>query len=568
VDFFNNTTGQDLGSIAVNGSGHAVLTIAALTNPNFVLGPNSIAATYTDTLDSTFAGSAATISETVKSPDGVGLQLTGGGSPSVYSESLTFTATVTPSVPGAPTPTGSVSFYDGATLLTKLPLPSGSNQVGATISNLAALSTAHNIVAKYSGDSFNAGGTSNTLPQQVNPDPTQTTVATSDSAAVFGEPLTFTATVMDTTGLASIAPTGSVTFVIDGVAQTTSVTLHSGQASFTIATLSVSGSPHTVAARYSGTTNGFAASHGSLAGGQTISQDGTNVGLTSSANPSGFGQSVTFTATVSPASPGTIAPTGSVIFIIDGDSAHGITVPLSGGKARYTTSTLSQAMHTVDVIYGGNANFIGNSATTLDQSVIAATTTTVKSSLNPASPGQNVTFTAMINRTGATGTVNFYDGSTFIGQGTVSSGVATFTTNGLTTGNHTISARYVGDSNFAASGGSVVENVYPPVASITAQLSAPAGTDYQTTPFAIYGYAFAANGAMTTAAGTATLVIKSAPSGGAIVSGNTSANFTALTDRWGFNGLEFNTSGTFVLEIMFGNIVSQELTISAPGRLH
>jgi hypothetical protein len=98
-------------------------------------------------------------------------------------------------------------------------------------------------------------------------------------------------------------------------------------------------------------------------------------------------------------------------------------------------------------------NFTGNTLTISPD----ATTTTVASSLNPSPFGQAVTFTAAVtaNAPGSgtpTGTVTFYDGSTALGTGTLSGGVATFTTTatGLAAGNHTITAWYNGDGNFLA----------------------------------------------------------------------------------------------------------------------
>ena len=51
-----------------------------------------------------------------------------------------------------------------------------------------------------------------------------------------------------------------------------------------------------------------------------------------------------------------------------------------------------------------------------------------------------------------TGTVNFFDGATQIGTGTLnSSGVATFSTSTLSVGTHSITAVYAGDTNFTTS---------------------------------------------------------------------------------------------------------------------
>ncbi|MEU7861907.1 ice-binding family protein [Nonomuraea sp. NPDC049141] len=76
------------------------------------------------------------------------------------------------------------------------------------------------------------------------------------------------------------------------------------------------------------------------------------------------------------------------------------------------------------------------------------TTTTLTSSPNPSRDGQPVTFTAKVDGDvsgiGPTGTVLFKEGSTVIGSAYAdATGIATFTTSGLTRGVHEITAVYV-----------------------------------------------------------------------------------------------------------------------------
>jgi hypothetical protein len=96
----------------------------------------------------------------------------------------------------------------------------------------------------------------------------------------------------------------------------------------------------------------------------------------------------------------------------------------------------------------------------------------VVSSANPALPGTNVTFTMTISAVapGAgtpTGTVDFRIDGSVIGSGTLSGGVATFTTNTLALGSHTVVAEYAGDLNFTGTTNSLAQNQVintPPVA--------------------------------------------------------------------------------------------------------
>ena len=79
----------------------------------------------------------------------------------VVTKPVTFTATV--STTGPKTPTGSVTFADGAKSLDSAALKSG--KAGVTTNSLAV--GAHSITASYSGDSFNAASKSKALTETV-----------------------------------------------------------------------------------------------------------------------------------------------------------------------------------------------------------------------------------------------------------------------------------------------------------------------------------------------------------------------------------------------------------------
>jgi sugar lactone lactonase YvrE len=88
----------------------------------------------------------------------------------------------------------------------------------------------------------------------------------------------------------------------------------------------------------------------------------------------------------------------------------------------------------------------------------APTSVALATSGNPALTQSSVTFTATVSSTSGTptGSVSFLDGTTPLGSGTVSTGVATFTTSSLATGSHSITAAYSGDTNFTTSSSSVL----------------------------------------------------------------------------------------------------------------
>ncbi|WP_374205770.1 Ig-like domain-containing protein, partial [Streptomyces sioyaensis] len=131
--------------------------------------------------------------------------------------------------------------------------------------------------------------------------------------------------------------------------------------------------------------------------------------MASAPDPSVVGESVSFTATVTPVSPGAGTPTGTVDFVIDGNTLTGT---LSGGTATVSTSTLDAGTHNVFATYNGDADFsssVGTDTQTVNQ---ASTTTAVTSAPDPSVFGETVTFTATVAVTspGAgspTGTVVF-----------------------------------------------------------------------------------------------------------------------------------------------------------------
>ena len=110
---------------------------------------------------------------------------------------------------------------------------------------------------------------------------------------MVGQPVTFTATVSANPPGAG-TPTGTVTFSDGGSPIGTATLDASGTATITTPSLAA-GHPHDH--RQLRRRNNFAGSTGSLT--QTVNQAATTTALSSSANPSVVGQSVTFTATVS-----------------------------------------------------------------------------------------------------------------------------------------------------------------------------------------------------------------------------------------------------------------------------
>jgi hypothetical protein len=172
---------------------------------------------------------------------------------------------------------------------------------------------------------------------------TTTALTSSLNPSTYGAAVTFTAEVSASSG----TPQGVVIFQAGNLVLGR-VSLLGGFASLTTAYLK----PGTVevTATYNGNTH-FLASSNSLSQVQNKALTGTS--LSSSANPSTFGQSVTFTATVD--SVGGI-PIGNVAFS-DGTTVLA-TVPLNNGTAICQTSALSSGTHRIKAAYTGNVDFV------------------------------------------------------------------------------------------------------------------------------------------------------------------------------------------------------------------
>ncbi|HZS46115.1 MAG TPA: Ig-like domain repeat protein [Blastocatellia bacterium] len=475
VTFLDGAT--PIGTATLDASG-----VASISTSSLSIGTHSISTSYPG--DGNFNGSTSNTVNQVVNKVPTTTTLVSSVNPSTFGQSVTFTATVTSS--GSGTPTGTVTFMDGATTL-----GTGTLSGGVASFSTATLSVGtHSITAVYGGDSTFAGSTSNTVNQVVNKAPSATALASSVNPSVFGQSVTFTATVtsagpaisspggpvsrrvtktVDARTTAGRAvpnafgigtPTGTVTF-FDGATPIGTGTLDgSGVATLTISTLSVG--THSITASYSGDGNFLASTSPAVS--QVVNKaNTTTANVTSTANPSVFGQAVTLSTTVTAVAPGAGTPTGTVTFL-DGATPIGTGTLNGAGQASITLNTLAVGTHLIKATYGGSGNFNGStSATALSQVVNKAnTTTTIVASPNPAFVGGSTTYTITVAAVapGAgtpTGTVQVKDNGVNVGGPvTLVGGSATVTENHLAPpGVHTITAVYSGDGNFNASTGTL-----------------------------------------------------------------------------------------------------------------
>ena len=182
----------------------------------------------------------------------------------------------------------------------------------------------------------------------------------------------------------------------------------------------------------------------------------TTTKLTSSPNPSRYGQAVTLTATVTPALPGT--PTGSVTFYDGANSLGSVALP-PNGSAALTRSALTGGNHSLTASYSGDKVFLPSTSAVLVQTVKqAAVTIKLSSSMNPSHVGQPVTFSVVVTGIGTTptGSVTFKQGKTVLGSATLANGQASLTTTFPKVGTFSIVARYLGDPNYLPRSSNIV----------------------------------------------------------------------------------------------------------------
>jgi len=135
-----------------------------------------------------------------------------------------------------------------------------------------------------------------------------------------------------------------------------------------------------------------------------------------------------------------------------------LNVRLGQQVASFSTSgisNLSAQTNWVFASYPGDDIRIPSQSSTVPLTGTADTATvTLFSAPNPATVGTVVTFSASVvgvSGVAPTGQVIFRDGTTVLGTSAIAAGTATMTIGDLAVGTHSITATYVGDSNYAAS---------------------------------------------------------------------------------------------------------------------
>jgi hypothetical protein len=266
-------------------------------------------------------------------------------------------------------------------------------------------------------------------------------------------------------------------------------------------------------------------------------QTATSTVMSTNANPT-YGQNVTLYATVTS---GTGTPTGSVNFFQkNGTNLQGVSA-LTGDQASISVSGLIPGTYTYNASYNGSGTYaVSWNSITFGVAKAPTTSTITGASPNPSNYGQPVTFTATVTSAAGTptGSVQFKKGNGILGTGTLSSGVASYTTTATQLGGGTdvITANYVASADFAASTSSGYSQTVDPIASSAAGSSTPnPSTAGQQVTF---------TATVTAAVGT--------PAGNVIFkSGNTNLGTAALVSGVATLNYTFKNAGTYPVKAAY-----------------
>lgn len=275
VTFYDG--GNVIGSALVGAN-----STAALSSLLLPAGTHLLSAAYGG-FDQYQASTSTGVTEVISKAN-ASISLSSSQNPSVQNQSVTFTVTV--SGPAGTTPSGMLTFQDGATALKMVGLTLGTAMFATSSLSLGA----HSITASYSGDgNFNAG-TSAPLVQEVLI-ATSIALKTAPNPSTFNQSVTLTATIMATSGTPN---SGTVAFM-DGSTLLSSVPVSAGAAVINISTLAAGS--HALTAVYSGDGTTFNGSTSSVVM-QVVSGFSFSVTLSHSPALIHIGETGTSTATL------------------------------------------------------------------------------------------------------------------------------------------------------------------------------------------------------------------------------------------------------------------------------
>jgi hypothetical protein len=240
----------------------------------------------------------------------------------------------------------------------------GSGTSGVSLGSAApSAAGTYTVMAIYNGSAEYLPVSSEPVTFTIGAGTTTIVLATSSGSAVYGQPITFVATVAT-----PVAPSGTVTFFDGGSVLATVPVNASGAASLTTSALAFGS--HSVTASYSGDASLTGAQSTSIS--SLVAKASTTVALV--ADPITKKKKVkseVLKVNVEPVSPGSGLPGGQVIFELltkkkkkkkATTKVLGTTV-LSGGAAELTVKPRLVLRKAITIVYGGGANFLASTST-------------------------------------------------------------------------------------------------------------------------------------------------------------------------------------------------------------
>lgn len=466
--------GTTIATAPLDGAGAASASVADLT-----VGSHSVVATYSG--DDTYRSSAASPKNVSVAKAAVAVELVSTDTTTVSGQAVNLSVDVAAQAPGAGAPDGEVQLLvDGETVGDPVELVNGA----ATFPPLTSLLTGSRALAvTYAGSaSYESGG--DTVTQEVNQAETVTAVVATPSPSNEGQNVALTANV-SAVAPGSGSPTGTLVFSADGTtlgAATLEPGADGSQATLNVADLAPGS--YSILASYVGDDD-YAASDSepisqTVIAGAAIVETSTSV--TSSDNPSTFGELITFTATV--ATDGDSAPLGAVQFSIDSVNIGGpVPVDASGVAVSPTLGSPEPGDHTVIATFVPDAGFSGSGDIITQTVEGAGVDLEVVSSGSPSAYGEGVTFTATVaaQQSGVgtpSGVVQFkIDGVPLGGAVDLEDGVATSVSIAdLTPGNHEVSVLYSADTRFTSATTTLDQDVEKIATTTTLEASTTSAT--------------------------------------------------------------------------------------------
>jgi hypothetical protein len=356
--------------------------------PANTVGTLTLSINCTTTTDFTCYNPYTTTVKVAKGTPGLSISYT--PNPPVAGQTISLNATAT--APGSgPTPTGSVTFYDGTIVLNSANLSSNGT---VTETGIVPNTSTHSITATYNGDANYVPVTTSSSSAPGGATATATSLSSSATTVASGQSFTLSIVVTPKMVISNTQPTGLVQILDGGTLIGTAPALASGAATYTLS-LSTVGT-HTLTAYYPGDTN-YAASTSAALVITVASSAGlaTNTAITSGSYAPAYGHTFTLTAAVTPVATSAKTPTGSILFSVGGVALATVALNTQG-QATYqliAAQLPAAGSYTYTASYSGDSTFSPSSGNTATPVSVGPAVGTLSATIDPATLGSGATAT-------------------------------------------------------------------------------------------------------------------------------------------------------------------------------